>query len=145
MARAKYHVIRVQNVFQRSGDGYSYALKTHQESQTGLHLGLHYPTYLLRGSNSPRKDLPIHSRSPVIFFFIFFSKQAISILERVYMLIFLLNVSRLGGDVHGPKRSFLSGSRSLRIHRGALHGRQRTTPFSANSACVTAGSRDIAA
>ena len=44
-----------------------------------------------------------------------------------------------------PKRSFLSGSTSLRYHRGTLHGRQRTTPFSVNSACATAGCRGIAA
>ena len=44
-----------------------------------------------------------------------------------------------------PKRSFLSGSTSLRYHRGTLHGRQRTTPFSVNSACATAGCRGTAA
>ena len=44
-----------------------------------------------------------------------------------------------------PKRSFLSSSTSLRYHRGTLHGRQRTTPFSVNSACATAGCHGIAA
>ena len=126
----------------------SYALKTHQESQTGLHLGLHYPTNFLSSSNSPCKDLPIHDFTiSVIFFFIFFfSKPAILILERVDTLIFLLNVSRVGGDVHGPQAivSFRLHV-SLRFHRGALHGRRRTMPFSANSACIRAGSRDIAA
>ena len=44
-----------------------------------------------------------------------------------------------------PKRSFLSGSTFLRYHRGTLHGRQRTTPFSVNSACAKAGCQGIAA
>ena len=45
------------------------------------------------------------SRFSVIIFIIsfFFSKPAISILERVDRLIFLLNVSRVGGGVHGPQ------------------------------------------
>ena len=34
----------------------THGVKTHQESQTGLYLGLHCPTSFLRGSNSPRKD-----------------------------------------------------------------------------------------
>ena len=46
--------------------------------------------------------------------------------------------------MHGPK-AIVSFRSSLRFHRGALQGRQRKTPFSANSACVTAGSLDIAA
>ena len=44
-----------------------------------------------------------------------------------------------------PKRSFLSGSTSLRCHRGTLHGGHRRTPLSVNSACATAGCRGIAA
>ena len=80
----------------------------------------------------------------VIFFFIFFffSKPPISILKRVNVV---LNISRVGEVCAVPKRSFLSGSTSLRYHRGTLHDRQRTTPFSVNSACATAGSRGITA
>ena len=89
------------------------------------------------------RHLFLHLLFIIIFFF--FSKPAISILERVDALIFLLNVSRVGGDVHGPQAIV-----SFRLHVstlpcGALHGKQKTTPFSASSACVTAGSRDIAA
>ena len=61
--------------------------------------------------------------------------SAISMLERVYVLIFLLHVFPELMCAHSPCN--LSCSMSLLHHCGALHGRHKTTPFSANSACTT--------
>ena len=48
----------------------------------------------------------------------FFSKPTISILERVDRLISLLNVSRVGGGMHGPQAIASFRLTSLRFHRG---------------------------
>ena len=60
----------------------------------------------------------------IIIFFLFFSKPAISMLERVDRLILSRSVSRVGGGVHGHKAivSFLFLVST--VDHGALHGRQ---------------------
>ena len=60
----------------------------------------------------------------IIIFFLFFSKPAISILERGDGLILSRSISRVGGGVHGHKAIVSFFFLVSRVDRGALHGRQ---------------------
>ena len=56
-------------------------------------------------------------------------------LERVDRLILSRSVSRVGGGVHGHKIVYFLFLVST-VDRGALHGSERMTTFSANSTCA---------
>ena len=66
------------------------------------------------------------SRIPVIIiiFFLFFSKPAISMLERVDRLILSRSISTVGGGVHGHKAIVSFFFLVSTVDRGALNGRQ---------------------
>ena len=57
-------------------------------------------------------------------------------LEQIDGLIPSLNVSRVGGGVHGHKAIISFLFLVSTVDRGALRGKQRTKPFSANSTCA---------
>ena len=60
----------------------------------------------------------------IIIFFLFFSKPAISMLERVDRLILSRSISRVGGGVHSHRAIVSFFFLVSTVDRGALNGRQ---------------------
>ena len=146
LIRASVNALCRDDAGQISRDPRKNSLKTRRERLT-------YPTKLTK-SHSPasiqlspcRKssyappELRTRIRSHVIsrnasssLYFFFCSKPTISMLEQVDGLILSLNVSRVGGGVHGHKAIISFLFLVSTVDRGALRGKQRTKPFSANS------------
>ena len=81
---------------------------------------------IIHASNIQRQSLltrSFHEFHIIIFFIFFFSKPAISMLERVDMLNLL--VSRVGADVHGPQVIISFLLQVSKLSFGALHGVDR--------------------
>ena len=73
------------------------------------YLAIHMAQSIVRTSNTLSESPLIRdftNSCHLFFIFFFFSKPALSILERVDAVIFVLNVSRVGGGVHGPQAIF---------------------------------------
>ena len=107
MTRVKSHIIRIQNASKMPPNSVrkpSQDLKlTRSCFQADIYLSIcpklsYVPPVLCARIRSPA----ISQIRVIIFFLFFFSKPAISIPEAVDVLIFLLNISRVGKGVHAP-------------------------------------------